>query len=185
MIPKQIDGQNVTLDYLSRRIENPLKGHKSCFKKYPEDTHKKYGAEVVVNSYWILFRNQILPNSRGQTLTQHQESLSQLSQGFVYQLPTMLEATIALMTQHVQGNPIYLEKDSYPITKFCSAETEKNLNTTLLFVRCKPSFDVESATTGSLMVGFHKTGMVVHESNMDKTHMLGSIGVIKEQVQNL
>lgn len=103
LVPQTIDGQAFNLDKLSEIIKIPKKGFKASYVYYNDHVKKELGKKQN-SSHWILVTKDVIPNSRGQKLTDQKALIKSYSQktNIPYTLLTSLELATAVLTEHAK-----------------------------------------------------------------------------------
>ncbi len=127
LIPSQIGGKALTLDYLGELIQHPQGGGQET--KY--SNYNSYAREAVGNqspsvSYWVLITRDILPDSRNKNymeqckLVETYTTRTELG----YELPGVLEVSVAILLHHVRsGERLYSDN---PRTFTCCRDKTSN-----------------------------------------------------------
>ncbi|HNA62510.1 MAG TPA: hypothetical protein PKW79_05495 [Rhabdochlamydiaceae bacterium] len=108
LIPKTVNGTNLTLPLLGTIVQKPQSGgNKTGYSSF----HLDQAADTSsLQSYWVLMTKDIIPNSRAQTYTK-QLLLLQNHPG--YEVPKLLEAVTTLFMHYVKtGERLYADNPS-------------------------------------------------------------------------
>ena len=113
LIPEQVNGKALTLDYLGELIEQPQgSGHGT---KYRGDWYAKYvrpsiGSQGSGSSYWVLMTRDVLPGSRWKSYADQCKLVEDHAArtGLAYELPGALEAAVVMLLHYVRsGERLY------------------------------------------------------------------------------
>ena len=113
LIPEQVSGKPLTLDYLGKLIELPQGGGHAT--KYRGDWYTKYvrpeiGNQVSDSSYWVLMTRDVLPGSRWKSYEAQCALVADHAKrtGLAYEVPGALESAVVMLLHHVRsGERLY------------------------------------------------------------------------------
>ena len=126
LIPSQVAGRPLTLDYLGELITRPQAGHGTKYRYYWEEARKAIGDQSPDSSYWVLMTRDVLSGSRNKSyenqcalVAAHADRMD-----LAYEIPGALEAAVVMLLHHVRsGERLY----SYaPATYTCCRESVSN-----------------------------------------------------------
>ncbi|MDJ0652090.1 MAG: NACHT domain-containing protein [Simkaniaceae bacterium] len=110
LIPNTVNGQPLHLDALSELIKQPKVGHETQYRYYGKYMKEELG-EKSDRSHWVLMTRDVIPESLDKTYDDQKALVQGYAQqsGRPYELPTALEATTAILMNHVQtGEKLYM-----------------------------------------------------------------------------
>ena len=110
LVPASVNGLPLTLDSLGEMIKDPRQGgHHTQYRAYNDYIQREYGAIPCGESHWVLMTRDVLPGTRSRSYADQQIILAgfRFRQG-AYQVPTLLEAAVAILMEHaVTGTRLY------------------------------------------------------------------------------
>ncbi len=102
LVPKTVNGKPLTLKTLGELIEKPLQGTAT---KYLSFDLGEYTDAPAAKSHWALLTRDVIEGSRDKSYSD-QKALIKAP----YELPTVLDATVAVLMEHVRtGTKLYSE----------------------------------------------------------------------------
>ena len=108
LIPGQVAGKALTLDYLGALIKSPRgHGHKTQYRGdwYAKHVSPALGSKVSGSSYWVLMTKDVLPGSRYKSYADQRKLLAEYASGtgLDYSVPSALEAAVVVLLHHVRS----------------------------------------------------------------------------------
>jgi hypothetical protein len=111
LIPAKVNGQRFSLNLLHDLIQHPSNGgHKTQYSYYASEVEEQLGEASPAASYWLLMSRDVLPGSRRKTYAAQQKLVADHARAtrLPYELPKVLEAATAILTNHVRnGERLY------------------------------------------------------------------------------
>ncbi len=119
LIPQTINGKSLTLKMIGELIQKPLQGTPT---KYIDFYLGQYTDPPAPPSHWALLTRDVIEGSRNKNYDQQQVLIKAKAP---YEVPTILDATVAILTEHVRtGNRLYY--DSPYIYTRCQEKYDKD-----------------------------------------------------------
>ena len=104
LIPEQVGGKALTLDYLGELIEQPQGGGYGAKYRNNEDSARKaIGSQGSGSSYWVLMTRDVLS---GSTWKSYADQLKLVVDYADYRLPSVLEASVVILLHHVRSGEL-------------------------------------------------------------------------------
>lgn len=102
LVPQTVNGQPLTLKLLGELVQKPLQGNATKYRSFYLGEYKDPPAPA---SHWALVTRDVLPGSRSKPYAEQQK----IAQGYSgYQVPTILDATTAILMEYVRsGTRLY------------------------------------------------------------------------------
>ena len=117
LIPSQVAGQPLTLDYLGELIQSPQGGgHRTQYRYYVDAAREAIGSQASGSSYWVLMTRDVLPGSRWNGYKNQCALVANHANrtGLSYEVPGALEAGVVMLLHHVRsGERLYSD---HPLT---------------------------------------------------------------------
>ena len=117
LIPAQVAGKPLTLDYLGALIQSPKGyGRKAQYTNYWCKAHPAIGNQSLDRSYWVLMTKDVLPESCDKSYQEQRALVAEYANGtgLAYKVPKALEAAVVMSLQHVRsGQRLYGEDEDY------------------------------------------------------------------------
>ena len=150
LIPAQVAGQPLTLDYLGELIKRPRgEGHATKYRYYWDGLREAIGSQASGSSYWVLMTKDVLPESRSKS-SAAQCALVERHQG--YTVPGALEAAVVMLLHHVRsGDRLYTDN---PVT----------------YTHC---LDKDTNGWPVIFGDFSSGGLYINYHNYDTSHNVG------------
>ena len=108
LIPWQVNGKALTLDYLGELIERPQgEGYGTKYRAYYAGA---IGSQSPDKSYWVLMTRDVLEGSRNESYQDQCALLAAHAKrtGLSYEVPGALEAAVVMLLHHVRsGERLY------------------------------------------------------------------------------
>ena len=111
LIPAQVAGKPLTLDYLRELIQSPQgRGYATEYRYYSNNIREAIGSQTSGSSYWVLMTKDVLPESRSK---RYQDQCGLVANhanrtGLPYEAPGALEAAVVMLLHHVRsGERLY------------------------------------------------------------------------------
>jgi hypothetical protein len=111
LIPKTVNGEPLTLKTLGELVKNPPQGSPSRYRDLSLGQYQDIPPEY---SYWTLLSRDVIPGSRSKSYA-HQQELIQQYPG--YEVPHVLDTTVALFMEHVQNGVRLYSDDPWTCTR--------------------------------------------------------------------
>ncbi|MHA7878032.1 MAG: hypothetical protein ACX93T_03905 [Bacteroidota bacterium] len=118
LIPATVNGSPFTLNLLEELVSSPpitTRSYATRYRLYNHKVQKAYGDSAPGRSYWILMTKEILPSSRDKDYVAQQRLVADYAREHKlgYTLPSVLEATTAVLTHYVRsGKQLYTNDPS-------------------------------------------------------------------------
>lgn len=132
LIPKTIDGEQISLNKLRELARFPKQGNTADYKVVKSRQSilwaiiAQLGDKSIDSSYWILMTKDVIPESRNKNYLKQQiiiNDLNHCSQA-KYDVPTALEATTCIFLEHIiNRNQLYKQFSPSNATR-CQEELE-------------------------------------------------------------
>jgi len=102
LVPQTVEGKALTLDYLSKLIQNPKSGYKTRYSYYSHYVKWELGSSHAPLSHWVLMTKDVILESRNKTYNQQKELVATTAKkaNVSYRLPTALEAVTSILMEH-------------------------------------------------------------------------------------
>ena len=117
LIPAQVAGKPLTLDYLGELIQSPEGyGRKAQYTNYWCKAYPAIGNQSLDRSYWVLMTKDVLPESCDKSYQEQRALVAEYANGtgLAYKVPKALEAAVVMSLQHVRsGQRLYGEDEDY------------------------------------------------------------------------
>ena len=111
LIPAQVAGQPLTLDYLGELIQSPQwGGHATKYRYYWDGVREAIGSQISGSSYWVLMTKDVLPESRAKSYADQYALVADQARrtGLAYEVPGALEAAIVVLLHYARsGERLY------------------------------------------------------------------------------
>ena len=111
LIPAQVAGQPLTLDYLGELIQSPKGGgHKTKYFYYSSYVRSAIGSQSPGSSYWVLMTRDLLEGSLNKSYKDQCALVADHAKrtGLGYEVPGVLEAAVVMLLHHVRsGERLY------------------------------------------------------------------------------
>ncbi|MBS0649277.1 MAG: hypothetical protein JSS10_08660 [Verrucomicrobia bacterium] len=107
LIPKTVNGQPLTLNFLEELMTHPKQGRATKYKHYWDKIKQKYGEAQLQNSYWILLTKDIIPESRDFKRYVDLKPLLEKA-NVAYEIPRLLEVSVSIFMEYLRtGKKLY------------------------------------------------------------------------------
>ena len=120
LIPAQVAGQALTLDYLGELIQSPRgEGHATKYRYYWDGVREAIGSQISGSSYWVLMTRDVLPGSRWNSYADQCALVSAHANrtGLPYEVPGALEAAVVMLLHHVRSGERLYSDNPYTYTR--------------------------------------------------------------------
>ena len=111
LIPAQVTGSPLTLDYLGQLIERPYGGgHATKYGYYWDGARKAIGQQASGGPYWVWMTRDVLPGSCNKSYPDQCALVAEHAKrtGLGYEVPGALEAAVVMLLHHVRsGERLY------------------------------------------------------------------------------
>ena len=127
LIPEQVAGRPLTLDYLRDLITRPQgEGLGTEYLSYWHAAREAVGSQSPNSSYWVLMTRDVLPGSRRKSYAAQCALVEGYSKrtGLAYEVPGALEAAVVMLLHHVRSGE-YLYSESPTTRTRCWDKTTK------------------------------------------------------------
>jgi hypothetical protein len=102
LIPQTVNGKPLTLEMVGELIQKPLQGTPT---KYASFYLGQYTDPPAPSSHWALLTRDVIPGSRNKSYKDQQALVKSKAS---YEVPTILDATVAILMEHVRtGSKLY------------------------------------------------------------------------------
>jgi len=134
LIPKTVNGEPLTLEYMNQLVQNPKQGNKAKLN----DSWSNYRKTPVDQSYWVLMTRDVLPKSRNKYYEDQVRLIQKYNQrsGTTYEVSKLLDAAICILLEYVQSGTRLYSSDSH-------------LSYSGTYTRCQ-----EKGTEGQILLGY-------------------------------
>lgn len=105
LIPKSVNGKDLTLELLFELIKTPLgKGNVAKKRLSCRAVMTEHGNRPVSESHWVLMTKEIIPGSIDKSYPEQQSAISALAEKtqIDYQIPTILNAATVVFMKYVR-----------------------------------------------------------------------------------
>lgn len=111
MIPATVNGSPFTLDVLGALVAAPKSGvYQTQLRYHNSLVREAIGMKSEGRSYWILMTRDVLPSSRSHEYSAQRSFVDDMARttGIGYTIPTVLEASTAILLHYVRGRGVRL-----------------------------------------------------------------------------
>jgi hypothetical protein len=152
LIPKTINGIQLTLKTLAELIMAPKDGNKTKLDIWDEIL-KEHGDTPITESHWVLMTKEVIPESLGKSFDAQQILIAKDQN---YSVPTVVDAAVCILMHYMQtGKRLYGEKPWGTYTR-CQEKVEDGE-------------DQWQVGVG----GFLSSGLNVDHNYLDGSHLVG------------
>ena len=152
LVPGTVNGPPLTLDLLGELIRIPRQGNATKYRYYDSEVKKEHGKSSY-RAHWILMTKDVIPGSRDKSYAEQKAMVTGLVGG--YQVPTLLEAAVCILMEHVETGRRLFSDDPWTYTR-CQ-EKVKDYQTVAGGLRRTASAS-SSATTTPAMLALRASG---------------------------
>ncbi len=114
LVPATLNGAPLTLDMLGELIQRPRQGNATKYRYKYEPVKQEYGKSSC-RAHWILMTKDVMPGSRDKSYVEQKAMVTRLVGG--YQVPTLLEAAVCILMEHVETGRRLFSDDPYTYTR--------------------------------------------------------------------
>ena len=126
LIPSEVAGQPLTLDYLEELTKRPQAGYGTKYRFYWDGVREAIGYQSPESSYWVLMTRDVLPGSREKSYEAQCALVADHTArtGLAYEPPGALEAAVVTLLHHARsGERLYSD---HPVTYTSCREKDKD-----------------------------------------------------------
>ena len=157
LIPEQLAGRPLTLDYVGELIKRPQEGYGTEYRSYPDAIRDAIGHQSPESSYWVLMTRDVLEGSRNKTYKDQCALVADHANrtGLPYEVPKALEAAVVVLLHHVRsGERLYSDN---PLT----------------YTRCQEKVQKYQLVVGGFSSGGLSGGAFGHDCGVSSSGVAG------------